>query len=378
MHGKSERPPWFSSHPVQFFGQWTSTLMELVCHFPYAHPEHDPSPCYPEVYPMMHTLSIRYRGRLDPTPYIRAFPNPTHLDVDTGLELNDDMHKYRTSNIHSQRKVQHIGPAFQHAGWQELVQFNGPLVDLYALALDCRISHIKLGDHIEDMHLPLLSAVLADAQPIHLNIWIEGPINSLCSTLQTQGVSHLESLVVHCMIDGRTAHEDVASALSSLAASLAMLPRPLHHLHVVIRLYHLPDTHQSPPSQITIATAHIDVEQVVQDFVEKIPTLEDALVVYYDGVATAREASFMRPVSEPLVLPNPPLVLWRGCGGPVTASDARIGHLSSVSCQTQTLKAMPTVCIASLKPRMSSHGERTVLPKIAIPSRLAESTKYFG
>ncbi len=107
---------------------------------------------------MMRTLSIYYCGRVDPIPYIRAFPNLAHLGVEGHIQLNDEVHEYRTSNVLSQREVQRLGPASQHPGqWWELVQFDGTLADLYALALNCRISHIRL-DFMEDTHLPLLSA----------------------------------------------------------------------------------------------------------------------------------------------------------------------------------------------------------------------------
>ncbi len=57
-------------------------------------------------------------------------------------------------------------PVSPHLGWRELVECNGSLaIDLYALALNCRISHIKLDRCTEDIHLPLLPAVLADARP---------------------------------------------------------------------------------------------------------------------------------------------------------------------------------------------------------------------
>ncbi|KAI0747390.1 hypothetical protein C8Q74DRAFT_1374428 [Fomes fomentarius] len=214
---ESERAPWVSSHPVQLFGRWTSTLTELQYHSPFV-PEVQYTPsCYPEVYPMMRTLSICHRGRVDLIPYIRAFPNLAHLTVEI-LSRLDDEHEYRTSNLRSQREVQHLGPASKHPSWQELVQCNGFLVDLYALALSCRISHIRLDNYIEDdRHLPLLLAVLADARPIHLNIFgfsgiLCHPTDSLSSVLRTQGAPRLESLVVTCLI--RECHQDhVASAL---------------------------------------------------------------------------------------------------------------------------------------------------------------------
>ncbi|KAI0762217.1 hypothetical protein C8Q74DRAFT_1371308 [Fomes fomentarius] len=209
--------PWLSLHPVQFFGRWSSTLTELQYHSPFLHAPQYTLSCYPEVYPMMRTLSIFQSGHVDLIPYIRAFLNLAHLGIDTESQLDsDDVHEYHTSNIvRSQREVQCRGPVSQHSGWQELVQFNGPLVDLYALALNCCISHMKIEDCIVDAHISLLSAVLADARPIHLNIGLIGPMDSLCSILQTQGASCLESLVVFFLIYQCTPHEDVASALVS-------------------------------------------------------------------------------------------------------------------------------------------------------------------
>ncbi|KAI0762212.1 hypothetical protein C8Q74DRAFT_1450509 [Fomes fomentarius] len=300
--------PSLSSHPVQLFGRWTSTLTELTYHRRDAPPVQDASPSYSAVYPMMRTLSIRHRGRLDPTPYIRAFPNLAHLNVDTQLQSNDDVHGYRTSNIHSQRERQRLGTTSpsQHAGWQELIQFNGPLVDLYALALDSRISHIRLDDYTDDIDLALLSAVLADARPVHLNIYrcngiLQHPTDNLASILQTQGGSRLESLVVSCQIDGCTPLEDVAFGLCSLAASLAMLPGPFRRLRLAIYSYLRGGTYQSPadsePHRRTIAAAHVDVEDFVQIFVKRIPALEDAFVKYSNddgrGKVVLRQATFM-------------------------------------------------------------------------------------
>ncbi len=56
------------------------------------------------------------------------------------------------------------------------------------------------------------------------------------------------------------------------------------------------DTHQlPPPSQPTIDAAHVDVEQIVQDFAATIPTLEDALVEYRHRTSRqVRQATFVR------------------------------------------------------------------------------------
>ncbi len=212
--------PSLSSHPVQIFGRWSSTLTELAYQCVYAPAAHDALPCYPEVYPMMRTLYICHCiGRVDPTPYIRAFPNLAHLQVKT--LLHKGVHEYRTSIAHSQREVQRGGPASHQPGqWRELIQFNGSLVDLYALALNCRISHIRLAHCTYDIDLPLLRAVLADARPLHLNIyWLtrssQHTRNILPPILQTQGASRLQSLVISCKIGRCISHEDVASALVS-------------------------------------------------------------------------------------------------------------------------------------------------------------------
>ncbi|KAI0762210.1 hypothetical protein C8Q74DRAFT_1450508 [Fomes fomentarius] len=299
-----------SLHPVQLFGRWTSTLTELAYHRRYAPLVRDASPSHSAVYPMMRTLSIRHHGRLDPTPYIRAFPNLAHLNADTRLQLNDDIHEYRTSNIHSQRERQRFGPTSpSHVpGWRELIQFNGSLVDLYALALDCRISHVRLDEYTDDIELSLLSAVLADARPIHLSIYgfdgiLRHPTDNLASILQTQGGSRLESLVVSCQIDGCTPLQDVASGLYALAASLAMLPGPFRRLQMAIYPDGRPSTYQSPDrlspssegSPRRIDAANVDVENFVQIFVDTIPTLEEALVRYSLGrEVTLRQAAFVR------------------------------------------------------------------------------------
>ncbi|KAI0794613.1 hypothetical protein C8Q74DRAFT_1249785 [Fomes fomentarius] len=268
---------------------------------------HHASPCFPAVYPLMRTLLIRHRGRLDPTPYIRAFPNLAHLEVDTQSVLNDDVHESRASNIRSQREIDHLGPASQEFGWRELVQFHGSLVDLYALALNCRISHIILDKCTDDIHLPLLPAVLADARPLHLNIeGLEGilyhPTHSLSAILQTQGASRLESLVVSCSIFNHTPHEDIVSALSSLAASLAMLPGPFRRLRMGIHLdeYRSLPSPEASPEWLTITAANIDVEKIVQNLVESIPTLEDVLFrcsgeARSGGRIMERQATFLRP-----------------------------------------------------------------------------------
>ncbi|KAI0793626.1 hypothetical protein C8Q74DRAFT_1402517 [Fomes fomentarius] len=217
LSGQRLSAPWLSSHPVQSFGRWTSTLTELAYYCRYAHPTaHDAFSRYSEVYPMMRTLSMCHRGHcLDPTPYIRAFPNLAHLEVNPQSKLDRDQD--RTSNTH---EVQRLRPVSQHrdAGWRELVQFHGPLVDLYALALNCHISHIKLDTCLQDMDLPLLSVVLADTRPTHLHIFgydgvLHHPNDSLSSILQTQGASRLESLVVSCLIKNHIPHEDIVSAL---------------------------------------------------------------------------------------------------------------------------------------------------------------------
>ncbi|KAI0762201.1 hypothetical protein C8Q74DRAFT_1371294 [Fomes fomentarius] len=303
-----ERTPWLSSHPVQLFGRWTSTLTELRYSSPrLLAPQYTP-PFHPEVYPMMRTLWICHGDSMVPSPYIRAFPNLAHLHVHCTSRIYGAVYEDRTSNIRSQREVQLLGPAPQHSGWQELIQFNGSLSDLYALALNCHISHIKLDNRMDDTPLPPLSTVLADARPSHLNIhWCPWSLpetkNSLPEILQTQGASRLQSLVVSCEIYEATPFEDVASALSSLATSLAMLPGPFRRLRMGI--YHLGDTDQSDkrsPSSVcpsleqrlTIAVANGDVETIVQNFVETIPTLEDVLVRYSSKAVELRQATFER------------------------------------------------------------------------------------
>ncbi|KAI0762202.1 hypothetical protein C8Q74DRAFT_1371295 [Fomes fomentarius] len=219
--GRSERTSWLSSHPVQLFGRWTSTLTKLEYSSPrLPAPQYTP-PIHQEVYPMMRTLLICHDGHMDPVPYIRAFPNLAHLRVQCTSHIYGSVYKARTSNIRSQRELQLLGPAPQHPGWQKLIQFNGTFSNLYALALNCHISHIQLAQYMDDTNLPLLSTVLADAQPLHLNInWFTGGLdhstNILPPILLTQGASRLESLVISCKIDRCTAHEDVASALLTL------------------------------------------------------------------------------------------------------------------------------------------------------------------
>ncbi len=112
-----------SLHPVQAFGSWTSTLTELEYLYPYVPPAHDASAGFPEVYPMMRALSIRHRAsRVDPIPYIRAFPNLAYMSVivTMGGQSSDDVYEhehYRTLNVCSQRELQRLRPASQHSGW---------------------------------------------------------------------------------------------------------------------------------------------------------------------------------------------------------------------------------------------------------------------
>ncbi|KAI0762213.1 hypothetical protein C8Q74DRAFT_1220244 [Fomes fomentarius] len=281
-----ERTPWLSSHPVQLFGRWTSTLTEFQYSSPrLPAPQYTP-PFHLEVYPMMRTLSICHGDSMNPSPYIRAFPNLAHLHVHCTSRIYGAVYEDRTSNIRSQREVQLLGPAPQHSGWQELIQFN--------------------NNRMDDTPLPPLSTVLADARPLHLNIhWSPWNLpktqNSLPEILQMQGASRLQSLVVSCEIYEATPVEDVASALCSLATSLAMLPGPFRRLRMGI--YYLGDTDQSDkrsPSSVcpslehrlTIAVANGDVETIVQNFVETIPTLEDVLVTYSSKAVELRQATF--------------------------------------------------------------------------------------
>ncbi len=54
-------------------------------------------------------------------------------------------------------------------------------------------------------------------------------------------------------------------------------------------------TVQTRLSRRTTSAAHVDVEQVVGDFVETITTLEDVLFTYYNSqAAELREAKFER------------------------------------------------------------------------------------
>ncbi|KAI0762199.1 hypothetical protein C8Q74DRAFT_1371292 [Fomes fomentarius] len=321
---ESERAPWLSAHPVQLFRRWKSTLTELDYSL-YAHPAYDVSSCYPEVYPMMHTLSICHRGRVDPTPYIRAFPNLAHLHVDSRSQLNKDVHEYRILNIRSQREVHCLGPASPHLGWRGPIRFKGSLVDLYALALNCHISHLKIVGFINDtVHLPMLSEVLADTRPLHLNISgppeiLHHPTTSLSSIFQTQGASRLESLVISYRVDWRTPYEDVASALSSLATALAMLPGPFRRLQM--DMDHRADTHQSdrgsssavgsPEHRLTIALDNSDVKTIVQVFVETIPTLESACVRFWDvDKMKVDSATFVRQLGDVVIIDTSEDHVW--------------------------------------------------------------------
>ncbi|RPD56432.1 hypothetical protein L227DRAFT_656263 [Lentinus tigrinus ALCF2SS1-6] len=284
---------WSTLHPVPLLAKWCSSLEELNCECWYTASK---LPTFTDVYPSMRCLKVERDDFPLSAPYIRAYPNLARLSVSTDhvedLKYPEDrqrLHEHRIRNIRDQEAED--GPGT----WQHLEEYVGSLADLYLLGLTCHIPRVMFSAEMSDLDLELLSAVLACANPKHLNVEGDGALlahssHSLPVILREPDLSRLESLVLRIHI--RQEHEelDVGAALDALGSALAQLPLRRLRLCIVSCLDPTPSgfcmsrrqreliIQQAPFAHAESTLRDWDVDAFMHGLRDALPSLTDAKV----------------------------------------------------------------------------------------------------
>ncbi|KAI9068419.1 hypothetical protein FKP32DRAFT_1618713 [Trametes sanguinea] len=148
------------------------------------------------VYPKMRHLDLEHTSIPLTMPYIRAYPNLTHLRYETSeCEMVDS----ESTALHDhQHRLNVADQLASGLTWRCLQDFHGSVVDLYMLGLTCRIERVYL-QVVHPKVFYQLAAALAHAQPRHLELsnWPgkpTGPDEETFTIMRGQGASRLESL----------------------------------------------------------------------------------------------------------------------------------------------------------------------------------------
>lgn len=198
-----------ASHPILMLQRSASSLTELACSWLVA-ANTERAFSQKVVYPNLHTFELCGRFPLNPLPFIKAFPKLDHLyDVETSFPAWDPA-DFRIIQFHQEANLARQSPSKDGSpfGWKYLQRYRGPLVDLWAPGLTCRIPELILED-VPSACPPLaLMDVLAYARPEGLTITFEN--NSLSDVLSGGFLAALRS--------------DGASSLRSLAFVIDLMP----------------------------------------------------------------------------------------------------------------------------------------------------------
>ncbi|RDX49794.1 hypothetical protein OH76DRAFT_512511 [Lentinus brumalis] len=271
-------------HPVPFLSKWTHSLSELRC----SGGRTLNIPGDPEctaVYPKMRKLTITCDNFPDPLPYIRAYPNLTHLSAVFGGFAHVESAHHRKRNLQRQLDPRGTGT------WRHIEQYTGHLGSLYQLGLTCAIDRVRIDDPLlAESDFELLSEIIFHAKARHLKIACDGTLlldqhTGLSATLLGYGASRLESLVVTIL--PRDKDMDIGSALDTLACALAILP--VRRLRLLVegvlldptRPYiGVPPAPASPPPYnfAERSLSKFDLEGFMWMLAETLPLLTDAIV----------------------------------------------------------------------------------------------------
>ena len=219
-----DRRQWPEYHPVTLLQNFSSTLEELQCAAWYTVTE----PAIPKmpIYPNMRKLSLELHDlhlRMD--PFIRAFPNLTHLHVlaeDRGPIGNLELEIIRVS--HDVNLEKQLVPSGR---WAHLEHFTGGVVDLYATGLTCHIRRVTILGTLEDgQATDLLETMLRYARPVHLGLeaLAGSALAGFLSMLGSDCASNLINLSVCICFDANDQEKDLRETIVSLCSFLPLQP----------------------------------------------------------------------------------------------------------------------------------------------------------
>ncbi|PSR81095.1 hypothetical protein PHLCEN_2v6536 [Hermanssonia centrifuga] len=119
-------------------------------------------------YPKMKTLSLEFWRVADIGPLIHAYPNLCTLDIQ-GYSANES---YLVNAVVDRATNQE----FQlQKSWKTLDSVHANIVELYALAINCKIHSLNVADGLYNLqHIEMLCATLADCRPSILHIHCMG------------------------------------------------------------------------------------------------------------------------------------------------------------------------------------------------------------
>ena len=199
----------WSYHPIKVCKQIASTLEELDIEW--GEGRHFRPSDHSTVYPHVRRLVLEEDFPWA-SPYIRKFPNLTHLSV-TSNDPVDHRFARRVERylICRQRNTtEHLNSQ----AWKNLQEYEGQLLGLYLLAPIRRIPRLIFTSTVDRWTIALLGEVLNSANPSYLDIDFSGsPLGSsahdMPTLLREPGCASLESLKMAITLDRKDRNSDI-------------------------------------------------------------------------------------------------------------------------------------------------------------------------
>ncbi|EIW53774.1 uncharacterized protein TRAVEDRAFT_74910 [Trametes versicolor FP-101664 SS1] len=281
-----QQDKWPNFHPVPLLARWTASLEELHSDYWYTHPSITPPADSDVVYPHMRALTLTHTTRCPFTmPYVRAYPNLERLAVSSlpsrvSSWLNAE-EAAEDAQEHAARRLLNIEQQRSTAGstWPHLRTFDGALVDLYVLGLQCSLERVALTA-LDANHGYMLGPALADVRPRRLELrqWsVYVGMDAVSAVLREEGAGRLEELLIEAELEVQYAYADVARTLDNFLEALGQ--SCVRDLTLCILLKRSRDDVQDPQLGRTEKLEWgIAVQDYVRRLAEAVPTIQRAVV----------------------------------------------------------------------------------------------------
>ncbi|RPD73150.1 hypothetical protein L226DRAFT_536642 [Lentinus tigrinus ALCF2SS1-7] len=222
---------WPAFHPTIILENFAETLEELTCTWWWMTGTYIPPHT---TYPRMRRLVINYtETTFVLAPFIHAFPNLTHMLVETSHEewegfYADFVERGHTSHVQNVSQ-QLLPPSNGGRMWHRMEEFSGYFYDLYIFGLACKIDRLILKDSSSGTaFFPFLSEVLSYTCPTYLDyaIFSDG-LELLCTGLReadSVARSRLDTLIVRYTLEYWEADTSFSCEMETLTSAIQGIP----------------------------------------------------------------------------------------------------------------------------------------------------------
>lgn len=175
-----DKMPDFSPHPLLLLQRSRDTLEALEITLM---PDHWilPQSLYPPPFPKVRKLTISWSDYRSLSPYIHAFPNLRHLELNETFDEDDE----RRSEALAPYRQANQADQCRQGSWS-LDELSADVADVYVSGLACRVGHLVLGMHNETFEM--LENVISDICPSRLSLYVYDRVGVFDKALGIPGV----------------------------------------------------------------------------------------------------------------------------------------------------------------------------------------------